>query len=59
MMQQPERPEQQQQGLEFQDVRDPAGKLLFRVADCGIIEVRQGGRDPVLVDIWRYLIPKR
>jgi hypothetical protein len=42
----------------FRDVRDPTGKLLFRVLACGILEIKTRS-GLILVNLWEYLDPPR
>lgn len=61
-MQQPERPEQQRPRGEvgkLKDVRDPNGHLLFRVSDCGMIQVRRGREKPQIVNIFDHISRRR
>lgn len=43
--------------LEFSEVRDRAGRLLFRVSKCGILEIKRGGsrEERELIDLKRFL----
>jgi hypothetical protein len=41
-------------GLRFAEVRDQTGRLLFRIAACGIVEIRVRG-EKILVNLWEYL----
>lgn len=41
-------------GGRFADVRDQTGRLLFRISQAGIVQIKVKGQ-LVLVDIWEFL----
>lgn len=43
----------------LQDVRDADGHLLFRISECGFIQVRPRRGQPVLVDIFKFVRSRR
>lgn len=47
--------EKREDRLQFREVRDAAGRLLFRISHVGVIEVKPKGGPKVLVNIYEYL----